>query len=217
MHSKYIEQGVAHEAGYDSFLTAEVAIRLSNKLCLSRENREKNSAARDEETPTVDTSRAGAALNLMDTAVPPRRGPSYPDGPRSESSDSTSGGGVPLDDRTNMQDDVLNEKETILETKKRRKRKRKPRHLRQQSMFSHAGMFDTLLEIEADDGASQGEEQEQVGDLDCTTHLKTAKPLLNLSMMPPFDNDFWKVYGNKLRVYGTQEGLCDLNPPSDSV
>ena len=31
------------------------------------------------------------------------------------------------------------------------------------------------------------------------------------SLMPSFDSDFWKVYGNKLRVFGTREELCDLN------
>ncbi|GAB7348706.1 hypothetical protein MBLNU459_g7445t1 [Dothideomycetes sp. NU459] len=28
--------------------------------------------------------------------------------------------------------------------------------------------------------------------------------------MPRFDTDFWKVYGNRLRVFGTEEGLCQL-------
>ena len=32
------------------------------------------------------------------------------------------------------------------------------------------------------------------------------------SVMPPFDSDFWRVYANKLRVFGTKEGLLDLDP-----
>ncbi|KAI9785092.1 MAG: hypothetical protein M1816_000503 [Peltula sp. TS41687] len=30
------------------------------------------------------------------------------------------------------------------------------------------------------------------------------------TMMPPFRRSFWDVYGNKLRVYGTKEGICEL-------
>jgi len=29
--------------------------------------------------------------------------------------------------------------------------------------------------------------------------------------MPSFESDFWAVYGNKLRVFGTQEGVCLLD------
>lgn len=30
--------------------------------------------------------------------------------------------------------------------------------------------------------------------------------------MPGFASDFWRVYGNKLRVFGTEEGVCLLDP-----
>lgn len=36
-------------------------------------------------------------------------------------------------------------------------------------------------------------------------------PIQRPEMMPPFDSRFWKTYGNKLRVFGTVEGLCDLS------
>jgi poly(A)-specific ribonuclease len=32
------------------------------------------------------------------------------------------------------------------------------------------------------------------------------------AIMPPFNTDFWRVYANKLRVFGTAEGLLDLDP-----
>ena len=38
--------------------------------------------------------------------------------------------------------------------------------------------------------------------------LSSSEPRHN--MIPPFDVDFWRVYGNKLRCYGTQEEVCDL-------
>ena len=31
-------------------------------------------------------------------------------------------------------------------------------------------------------------------------------------LMPPFNLDFWRVYGNKLRIFGTVETLLDLDP-----
>ncbi|KAI5361993.1 Putative ribonuclease CAF1, ribonuclease H-like superfamily [Septoria linicola] len=33
--------------------------------------------------------------------------------------------------------------------------------------------------------------------------------------MPRFGSDFWRVYGNKLRVFGTQEGVCVLEPTEE--
>ena len=35
--------------------------------------------------------------------------------------------------------------------------------------------------------------------------------------MPKFSSDFWRVYGNKLRVFGTEGGVCLLNPPVEEV
>jgi poly(A)-specific ribonuclease len=32
------------------------------------------------------------------------------------------------------------------------------------------------------------------------------------TLMPPLESDFWKVYGNRLRVFGTDERVLDLDP-----
>jgi hypothetical protein len=40
---------------------------------------------------------------------------------------------------------------------------------------------------------------------------KDKEPKLD-SLMPPFTSDFWKVYANKLRVFGTVESMLDLDP-----
>lgn len=61
----------------------------------------------------------------------------------------------------------------------------------QPSRFSHAGRYDLLSNLEHD---------AQELSIDEST-----------MMMPPFDSHFWVVYGNKLRVNGTQEGLCDVS------
>ena len=34
--------------------------------------------------------------------------------------------------------------------------------------------------------------------------------LHNLGLIPHWSSEFWKSYGNKLRVYGTVEEMCDL-------
>jgi poly(A)-specific ribonuclease len=31
-------------------------------------------------------------------------------------------------------------------------------------------------------------------------------------LMPPFNSDFWRVYANKLRIFGTKETMLDLDP-----
>lgn len=69
--------------------------------------------------------------------------------------------------------------------------------------FSHATMFDLLSDMpSSDDGLG----------------VPLARPLVpkpstpRFTMMPPFDSDFWNVYGDKLRVNGTVEGVCNLWP-----
>jgi poly(A)-specific ribonuclease len=32
------------------------------------------------------------------------------------------------------------------------------------------------------------------------------------ALMPPFESDFWRVYANKLRIFGTEERFLDLDP-----
>lgn len=36
------------------------------------------------------------------------------------------------------------------------------------------------------------------------------QPVQSTRLMPPFGTDFWRVYRNKLRVFGTTEGVCHL-------
>lgn len=39
----------------------------------------------------------------------------------------------------------------------------------------------------------------------------------NRKLLPPWDTDFWRVYGNKLRVFGTVEEVCDLTSPAQDA
>jgi poly(A)-specific ribonuclease len=63
-----------------------------------------------------------------------------------------------------------------------------------QSKFAHQNLFDTLTEDT--DGP---EELDEPSDDD---HAK---------LIPSFSSPVWKVYGNKLRVFGTSERVCALD------
>jgi poly(A)-specific ribonuclease len=63
-----------------------------------------------------------------------------------------------------------------------------------QSKFAHQNLFDTLPE----DTDSPDESDE-------TSDDEEAK------LIPTFSSPVWKVYGNKLRVFGTSERVCALD------
>ena len=71
--------------------------------------------------------------------------------------------------------------------------------------FSHVGKFDLLENLPQDIkqvsiAAAQPETSAATGNVQ--------DPVA--PMMPPFDSHFWVVYGNKLRVNGTVEGVCNM-------
>ena len=71
---------------------------------------------------------------------------------------------------------------------------------------AHTGRFDALIDL----GPSL-EREAQKGDPVTNGH---SRPETDGTLMPPFKgSQFWSVYGNKLRVFGTKEELCDLNDP----
>ena len=63
------------------------------------------------------------------------------------------------------------------------------------SAFAHPSLYDVLAEDEV-----------------VEPEPTPFPPHDTVTLMPPFSSDFWRVYGNKLRVFGTVEGVCDLNP-----
>lgn len=67
-----------------------------------------------------------------------------------------------------------------------------------QSKFAHRNFFDTLP------GDSDGSETNEPSDDD----HEAAK------LIPSFSSPVWKVYGNKLRVFGTSERECALDGDS---
>jgi poly(A)-specific ribonuclease len=155
-HSKYNNVEAFHEAGYDSFLTAQVAVRLSAKLEREGAYIDVDMQASDLENGVEKMSLAGKVDNHQAAEAPqhevvPQIGftPSVPGARWKRAGDDTIG---PVDKTDPFYKD--------------------PRDLR----YRHR-----REEVTIPDG------------------------------MPKFGSDFWRTYGNKLRVFGTQEGVCVLD------
>lgn len=108
--------------------------------------------------------------------------------------------------------------------RKRDKKKLKQAGLASAGRFAHATVFDQLREITGDSEEDERPEWDvpRVNDSetmetssDKVTAADWETPYFRREAgrgMPKFDSDFWRVYGNKLRVFGTEEGVCLLNP-----
>lgn len=213
-HPNYLDMVHAHEAGYDSFTTAKVLIRLSAKL----EGAGYYIKSEDEgwHTPPEE---GGVLLNLAPKSNP---GESSTRNHAPQTHHSTSNG-VRLIEVTNL----APADGTMAQAKKAKEPKQKV--TKTKSAFAHTGMFDLLGEIATND-EDEGVNFEDMESEDEEPPIQVAAPhpdqwdlppppvLRTLGerdqsvsrLMPPWDSDFWNVYGNKLRVNGTVEGVCDL-------
>lgn len=94
---------------------------------------------------------------------------------------------------------------------KSKTKKKKASATRVATAFSHPGKFDIL-----DSVVSEGSEEEATicaGNEDREVEVEADEvedEQKVVKLMPRWDSEFWKVYGNKLRVNGTVEGVCDL-------
>jgi poly(A)-specific ribonuclease len=152
-HDKYRDVKAFHEAGYDSYLTAQVAVRLSSKL---RREGTFSDLIPGEETSISDRI---AAMNLS-----------------SEDTKTSQSGFTPSDPSADW--------------KKSGDASLGPRN-----------PYDAIpYESFAANGNSSG-------------YIAPNETLPSGDGMPRFGTEFWRIYGNKLRVFGTSEGLFDLDPP----
>ncbi|KAL2355890.1 ribonuclease H-like domain-containing protein [Cryomyces antarcticus] len=163
-HPKYLEGSAFHEAGYDSFLTAKIAVHLSTKLEAA------GSYVGDRfAKPTIfDRLRNLTPSDLedddSDLADPTAPSPVIPD------TDGPDALAVTLESPATWQ------------------------HRAGPTLHASAAAKATTLNANPDEW----------------TVMKKERSGGEEEMMPPFGTDFWRVYGNKLRVFGTREGLCDL-------
>lgn len=205
-HAKYVDQEAAHEAGYDSYLTAVVMTKLSTRL-------EAEGAYLVNESPTLSDDQYYDAVDDGGVLL---EGPSIvkpPSAPSSRQDDL--GGGRGSASQAHMLHDVTNQLQTPIPQP--RSSLGRPAS-GSSAAFSRAGRFDALIDL------SSNRESTPVGDSGAGDERSTPSPRLtentedaqavdsSLRLMPPFDTPFWKVYGNKLRVFGTQEEICDLSP-----
>lgn len=98
------------------------------------------------------------------------------------------------------------------------------------SSFAHATIFDLLGDIPADDSLSSPGRQVKIptkkkghsthpSNSSSVTYNPVLPPAIvalhQNTMMPPFKDDFWNIYSNRLRVNGTVEGICSFGGVSE--
>ena len=236
-HTKYLNDKSLHEAGYDSLLTAQVFLRLSAEIheqaVVKEEKMLSNLASPGECTYNETTPNAEWQLNrilapqpwtediakhthsLIDIEEPnnmmsletldgtmrkitgpDKFAPNYPSPPPSSSSSSTFPQQRPVDWREPLE------------------------VARIRSIFAHPNKFD-LLTDQTEETVSNSASSNNIVKYDPI--FDPTRPLLDFpeetvmqekvdrgELIPRFNSDFWEVYGNKLRVYGTAEEVCEL-------
>lgn len=183
-HVKYSTAKPAHEAGYDSYLTAKVLIRLTAKL--------------DPAAPATPAGENSLPIKLNSDVGGDRATDDH------ANSDSSSEG-VPLPTKAPNQPNGIS---NFPAPKSKRKSKGQP----PPTPFSHATKFGILADESSSDENLIDLGFEGLG-FQKSPKSKGAKRGTSKQptrMMPPFQSDFWTVYANKLRVNGTVEGVCHL-------
>lgn len=169
-HMKYAAAESLHEAGYDSFLTAQIAVKLSAKLEKEGKYVEINSASKTWTEDGADITTRVDSLKLTEPAL--------------------------ASHTFQMENDVDPSAEDFVPSVNgaRWKRRGDP----------------TLPPQDANDPFEFRPQDRKHRHVDQHRGKKVFE-----GGMPGFANDFWRVYGNKLRVFGTEEGVCLLDPVVD--
>lgn len=163
-HNKYEDVEAFHEAGYDSFLTAQIAVRLSSKL-------EREGAYVEPPPPTTARGKGvnGVANGLHGMNL------------------LTSSNGTP--NGTTATSEPGSDGFTPSQIGFRWKRHGDP------TVPSQSGVDDPFV-------FEPKNLKHRYEDPKLSQHMEGG--------MPRLGSDFWRVYGNRLRVFGTEEGVCVL-------
>ncbi|KAK2753240.1 hypothetical protein FQN54_007931 [Arachnomyces sp. PD_36] len=205
-HGKYLNTKPLHEAGYDSLLTAQILIKLSAQL--RSDPRKPTTNAVDPNLAAFSTvykqalhngigeAEAGDTRKIRNDSIdsliefPPAR------------KDST-GSSTTLPKRCPTQKSVDWAEPTEV--------------TRIRSAFAHKTRFDLLtdqtqevLTFPPKDGGNGGTTSAEESLLSFPDDIDVDKKVSGGDLIPRFGSDFWAVYGNKLRVFGTEEGVCVL-------
>jgi poly(A)-specific ribonuclease len=197
-HSMYQDTEVFHEAGYDSLLTATIMLRLSAKLGAERKASAKDNdeKCRTAPEPVQDFVRDGR--EKVEEPIP-----------------------VPPAEPTFTQPTKAN--------KKKRGKSKKSAASAPPARFQTANAFDSLRTLTLDDSSEsevdhnaaewgEGEPNAPAGSWQDEVHVQDESGWVPIQTMqrkameliPGFDDAFWDEFGNKLRVFGTQEAVLKV-------
>lgn len=205
----------SHEAGFDSYLTAKVLIRLSAKLEAKLKPGQQAIHAESEdsyETAPEDTEDGGVSLITLT--------------PKSKIENLRPQNGVSEPDNGSISEAVTKtHARNFSDIKSKRESNSKSVKASGNSNFAHATIFDLLGDIPADDSLSSPGKQAKKptkkqshsphpSNSSSITYNPVIPPAIvalhQNTMMPPFQDDFWNIYRNRLRVNGTVEGICSF-------
>jgi len=91
---------------------------------------------------------------------------------------------------------------------KNKKERKAAEDVAAKSRFSHSNPFDALVQSTSTPSSSRP--------ASAATQSSAIEPEIEIdgtdsdNLIPQWNSEFWQTYGNKLRVYGTQEEQCDL-------
>lgn len=166
-HEKYQNIEAFHEAGFDSFLTAQIAVRLSAKLEQEGEYHSIHEEAADPtDSPITSTTNDANNLRLTELAL-------------NNHDYHVSNGIVPSTDADGFTPSIEGAK-----WKRKGDPTLAPASPEDPFVYNPKDLKHRYRDPEAEKTFAGG--------------------------MPGFGSDFWRVYRNKLRVFGTEEGVCVL-------
>lgn len=229
-HTKYVNKEAFHEAGYDSLLTARVMILLSANL----------EAAGTYVPEAADIRAMSPSDEDYDTAPEEMDDQSLGEGPDGNGptpiSDLKVGRGSTKQKTLNdLKTDVQAMADSAAPKSNKSKKKKNGSRIPSSSRFATGTMFDALVDKDssperpilstkvshqkksslnptAPSFGSPSWITKRTSDLKAATASQQEKESEVQPLMPPFECDFWRVYANKLRVFGTVERFLDLDP-----
>ncbi|KAJ8107974.1 hypothetical protein OPT61_g8498 [Boeremia exigua] len=226
-HGKYNETEAFHEAGFDSLLTATIMLRLAAKL----------NSERSEHTPLQPTDEAALPASKP---VLGRQGSAGGIKLTTESKGDFVADGREKVQHSVAIPPV--EPDFIASGRKARKAKRKNKKAAKEEVVAHRfatkTVFEQLQELDIQDVEDTSEEDELSHDAlqspdrsnttdaeangswadeeyvqDETGWVPIKRPARkSMETIPGFDHDFWCDFGNKLRVFGTEEREVHIAP-----
>ncbi|KAF2875370.1 ribonuclease H-like domain-containing protein [Massariosphaeria phaeospora] len=208
-HSKYHDKDAFHEAGYDSLHTATIMLRLSATLDAEKQAQDPTAALETESNASfksaVEEHQVVDEEPKLDAEAP-----------------------LPLIEKPLIEKPEPEPQSSNKEKKKSRKKKAKGSKSVDRK-FHTQNLFENLRELsvnpesepepepESEENALEKPEepprawQDEPYVQDTSSWVPIPKiERKPMELIPAFDSDFWKEFGNKLRVYGTQEAVITI-------